>query len=65
MKLETILYLIEENTTVKVIDYFDGSLLSEYDGKNSIDEELNDCDVACISAQTDGKPYIEIIVITD
>ena len=65
MKLEDILSIIDENTTIKVIDYYDGSLLSVYDGRDSIDEELNDCDVACISAQTDGKPYIEIIVITD
>ena len=62
MKLDSILATINENTNVKIFDYFSGDLLSHYDGKNSIDSTLNNSDIADISAH---NSVIEIIVIND
>ena len=62
MKLIDFLEVVNENTTIKVFDYFTGDLLSVYDGKNSIDSALNNSDIANISAHNSA---IEIIVIND
>lgn len=62
MKLENILSIINENTEVKIFDYFTGDLIGIYDGKNSIDNTLNNSDIANISAHNNT---IEIIVIND
>ena len=41
MVLEDILEITSESITVNVVDYDSGNIISYYDGKNSIDSELN------------------------
>lgn len=45
MKLESILSIINESTNVNVIDYNTNEIISRYDGKDSIDPELNEKEV--------------------
>lgn len=45
MKLESILSITNESTNVNVIDYDTNEIISRYDGKNSIDIELNEKEV--------------------
>lgn len=41
MKLEDVLAITSETTIVNVVDYESNQIISRYDGKDSIDTELN------------------------
>lgn len=45
MKLESILSITNESTNVNIIDYDTNEIISRYDGKDSIDSELNEKEV--------------------
>jgi len=45
MKLEDVLAVTSEYTTTKILDYGTNKVLGCYDGKDSIDTELNQCKV--------------------
>lgn len=45
MKLESILSITNESTNVNIIDYDTNEVISRYDGKDSIDSELNEKEV--------------------
>lgn len=45
MKLESILSITNESTNVNIIDYNTNEIISRYDGKDSIDSELNEKEV--------------------
>lgn len=45
MKLESILSITNESTNVDVVDYNTNEIISRYDGRDSIDTELNDREV--------------------
>ena len=62
MKLINLLELVNEESNVKIFDYMTGETLAEYDGKNSIDTELNELDVVSIGGFNDA---LEIIVMND
>lgn len=59
MKLIDLLSVTDEFTNVSVYDR-DYDLLSKYDGKNSIDEELNDLPIYKVGTSEDG-----IVIIVD
>ena len=41
MKLEDVLFITDEGTTVNVVDYESNEVISRYDGKDSIETKLN------------------------
>lgn len=41
MKLEDVLVITSESTIVNVVDYENNKVISRYDGRDSIDKELN------------------------
>lgn len=45
MKLESILSITNESTNVNVVDYNTNEVISRYDGKDSIDTDLNEKEV--------------------
>lgn len=49
MLLIELLEVIDENVSVNIYDADEGKLLSNYDGRNSIDPSLNLSDVAIIT----------------
>lgn len=62
MKLIDLLAVCNENTVIVVWDVND-RFVTEYDGKNSIDEKYNDCRVLGISGVSDCREdRIDVIV---
>lgn len=62
MKLIDLLAVCNENTVIAVWDVND-RFVTEYDGKNSIDEKYNDCRVLGISGVSDSQEdKIDVIV---
>lgn len=62
MKLIDLLAICNENTVIVVWDVND-RFVTEYDGKNSIDEKYNDCRVLGISGVSDCREdRIDVIV---
>jgi hypothetical protein len=59
MKLIDLLLLISEYSRIKVFSYYEDEELCYYDGKNSIDEKYNDCEVAFIRH---NEEFIEIYI---
>lgn len=45
MKLESILSITNESTNINVIDYDTNEIIGRYDGKDSIDDKLNEKEV--------------------
>ena len=60
MKLIDILEIYSENDKLTVVDTLE-RVVSAYDGKNSIDEDLNDCEVIKIEPLN----YDEVVVMID
>ena len=60
MKLVDVLELVSESTNVAVVDCETDELLGYYDGKDSIDEELNDRELVSISVQ-DSELFLAIL----
>ena len=60
MKLEEILLVTSESTNVNVIDYKSDEIISRYDGRNSIDTELNQREVVMQYVQ-DNELYIVVL----
>lgn len=61
MKLESTLLIIGESTNVNVIDYDTNEVISHYDGKDSIDNELNDKEV--ISLYTENNELCVVVLV--
>lgn len=62
MRLIELLSVCSENTVIVVWDVND-RFVTEYDGKNSIDEKYNDCRVLGISGVSDCREdRIDVIV---
>lgn len=59
MTLDELLWRINDNTIIRIYSSATGILISEYDGKNSIDEELNYLEVTDIFVE-DNALCIEI-----
>ena len=57
MQLEELLWLVNENTIVQIYSAESNDLLAEYDGKESIPEKYNECNI------TDIFPHSEIEVM--
>ena len=60
MTLEEILWLVNDNTVVNIYDSETNNLIATYDGKNSIPEELNGCEIATDIFVNDNCLCIEI-----
>lgn len=58
MKLIDLISVIKDNTNVR-ITFGDFFVISEYDGKNSIDAKYNNCEVLSVEIVND-KLYIDI-----
>lgn len=61
MKLESILSITNESTNVNVVDYDTNEVISRYDGKDSIDTELNEKEV--ISQYIENNELYIIVLV--
>lgn len=61
MKLGSILSITNESTNINVIDYDTNEVISRYDGKDSIDTELNEKEVVSQYIEN-NELYIIILV---
>lgn len=61
MKLESILSITNESTNVNIIDYDTDEVISRYDGKDSIDTELNEKEV--ISQYIENNELYIIVLV--
>lgn len=61
MKLESILSITNESTNVNIIDYDTNEIISRYDGKDSIDAELNEKEV--ISQYIENNELYIIVLV--
>lgn len=60
MKLEYILSITNESTNINVIDYDTNEIISRYDGKDSIDDELNEKEVTSLYTEN-NELYIVVL----
>lgn len=61
MKLESILSITNESTNVNIVDYDTNEVISRYDGKDSIDTELNEKEV--ISQYIENNELYIIVLV--
>lgn len=61
MKLESILSITNESTNVNIIDYDTNEIISRYDGKDSIDTDLNEKEV--ISQYIENNELYIIVLV--
>lgn len=61
MKLESILSITNESTNVNVVDYDTNEIISRYDGKDSIDTDLNEKEVV-LQYIENNELYIVVLV---
>lgn len=61
MKLESILSITNESTNVNVVDYDTNEVISRYDGKDSIDTDLNEKEV--ISQYIENNELYIIVLV--
>lgn len=60
MLLEDLFDVVNENMTVIIVDSLTQTELCRYDGKNSIDEQYNECSVMDIVATSENELTIDI-----
>lgn len=59
MKVIELLSVLHDSANVRIADNEHDKVLSYYDGKNSIDEQYNDCEIETV--YNDGN-YITILI---
>ena len=59
MKVIELLSVLHDSVNVRIVDNEHDKALSYYDGKNSIDEQYNDCEIETV--YNDGN-YITILI---
>ena len=60
MRLEELLVITSDATTLNVIDYETSAVIGRYDGKDSIDKKLNSRMVIKLYVKAD-ELYVEVI----
>lgn len=61
MKLGSILSITNESTNINVIDYDTNEIISRYDGKDSIDDELNEKEATSLYTEN-NELYIIVLM---